>query len=102
MKLRDYINQMDSQAAAAYASRCGIAESYLRIHVKYGSKDPSVSLLKSLTRESDGCVSLTEVLEHFGITDTIPETRADQVEKRRPKGRPVPPGTHHHSAVGSR
>jgi hypothetical protein len=70
MKLRDYINRLDSTALAAYAERCRIADSYLRLHVKYASKDPSVSLIKLLTRESEGCVSLAEVLEHFGITET--------------------------------
>lgn len=72
MKLRDYINRLDSEALTAYAARCRIAVSYLRLHVKYASKDPSVSLIKSLTRESEGCVSLADVLEHFGITETIP------------------------------
>ena len=70
MKLRDYINGLDSDALAAYAGRCRIAVSYLRLHVKYASKDPSVSLIKALFRESEGRVSLAEVLEHFGITDT--------------------------------
>lgn len=70
MKLREYINQLDSGALKGYAERCGIAVSYLRLHVKYASKDPSVSLIKSLSRESDGYVSLTDVLEHFGITET--------------------------------
>lgn len=70
MKLRDYINGLDSESLTAYALRCRIAVSYLRLHVKYASKDPSVSLIKSLTRESEGCVSLAEVLEHFGITET--------------------------------
>jgi len=76
MKLRDYINRLDSEALTAYAVRCGIAVSYLRLHVKYASKDPSVSLIKSLTRESEGCVSLAEVLEHFGITETAPTSEA--------------------------
>lgn len=69
MKLRDYINHLDSEALTAYAVRCRIAVSYLRLHVKYASKDPSVSLIKSLSRESEGSVSLGEVLEHFGITE---------------------------------
>ena len=69
MKLRQYIDALDPAALQAYASRCGIALSYLRLHVKYASKDPSVSLIKSLSRESEGKVSLAEVLEHFSITD---------------------------------
>jgi len=76
MKLRDYINRLDSEAKARFAKRCGIAESYLRLHVKYASKDPSVSLIKSLARESEGFVSLAEVLEHFGITEVMPLSKA--------------------------
>ncbi|TKJ80072.1 hypothetical protein PkoCFBP13504_19795 [Pseudomonas koreensis] len=69
MTLREYIGSLDSAALQAYAIRCSIAVSYLRLHVKYASKDPSVSLIKSLARESEGTVSLAEVLEHFGITE---------------------------------
>jgi len=76
MKLRDYINHLDSDAIAAYAGRCRIAVSYLRLHVKYASKDPSVSLIKSLARESEGLVSLAEVLEHFGVVEPRPEKKA--------------------------
>lgn len=76
MKLRDYINHLDTEALVAYALRCRIALSYLRLHVKYASKDPSVSLIKSLARESEGYVSLAEVLEHFGITEASSEDRA--------------------------
>lgn len=70
MKLRDYISHLDSDGIVAYAARCGIAVSYLRLHVKYASKDPSVSLIKSLARESEGAVPLVEVLEHFGVVET--------------------------------
>lgn len=76
MKLREYINRLDSEGVASYAERCRIAVSYMRLHVKYASKDPSVSLIKSLTRESEGCVSLAEVLEHFGITENTLSPKA--------------------------
>lgn len=69
MKLREYINELNADALIAYAGRCDIAVSYLRLHVKYASKDPSVSLIKSLARESEGNVSIFDVLEHFGITE---------------------------------
>lgn len=71
MKLRDYINSLDPEGLKTYAARCRIALSYLRLHVKYASKDPSVSLIKSLARESDGFVSLFEVLEHFGVIEVV-------------------------------
>lgn len=69
MKLRDYIQSLSHQELLAYAKRCSISVSYLRLHVKYASKDPSVSLIKSLTRESQGATSLAEVLEHFNIVE---------------------------------
>ncbi|WP_447892695.1 hypothetical protein [Pseudomonas marginalis] len=76
MKLRDYINRLDSEALKAYAGRCCIAVSYLRIHVKYASKNPSVSLIKSLARESEGFVSIAEVLEHFGVIESASTYKA--------------------------
>jgi len=75
MKLRDYISSLDPEALMAYAARCRIAVSYLRLHVKYASKDPSVSLIRSLARESDGSVSLVEVLEHFSVTESATENK---------------------------
>lgn len=69
MKLRDYIDDLSDVRLTDYAFRCSIAESYLRLHIKYASKDPSVSLIKSLARESEGQVSLLEVLEHFGVIE---------------------------------
>jgi hypothetical protein len=76
MKLREYIDLMDADALKAYAERCQIATSYLRLHVKYASKDPSVSLIKSLARESQGNVSLAEVLEHFCVTEASASSEA--------------------------
>ncbi len=76
MKLRDYITDLDLRGLEAYATRCRIAVSYLRLHVKYASKDPSVSLIKALARESEGRVSLSEVLEHFGVTETATLVKA--------------------------
>jgi hypothetical protein len=76
MKLRDYIESLDREALLAYANRCSISVSYLRLHVKYASKDPSVSLIKSLTRESHGATSLAEVLEHFNIVEGAASAKA--------------------------
>lgn len=69
MKLREYLNLLDAEALAAYAGRCQIAISYLRVHIKYASKDPSLSLIRALARESEGNVSLIEVLVHFGVIE---------------------------------
>lgn len=69
MRLRDYIDGLGADSLAQYAGRCGIATNYLRFHIKYASKDPSVSLIKALVRESEAQVSLSEVLDHFGVTE---------------------------------
>jgi len=70
MKMRDYIDgQSASGCLGNYAERCGIAINYLRLHLKYARKNPSVELIKALARESGGKVSLIEVLDHYGITD---------------------------------
>ena len=69
MNLRKYINNLDAEELTAYALRCRIAISYMRVHVKYASKDPSISLIKALARESNGRVSVLEVLDHFGVTE---------------------------------
>jgi hypothetical protein len=88
MKLREYINHLDHEAQAAYALRCQIAVSYLRLHIKYASKDPSVSLIKLLARESAGCVSLAEVLEHFGITEEMLDKQHCSDRKKATHGPP--------------
>jgi hypothetical protein len=76
MKLREYIDCLNPDEMAAYASRCRISLSYLRLHIKYASKDPSVSLIKALTLESEGSVSLAEVLQHFGVVEGLKADRA--------------------------
>ncbi|NVN61884.1 hypothetical protein FGL97_01285 [Pseudomonas putida] len=69
MDLRSYISTLDTDAQAAFAGRCGISPNYLRVHVKYASKDPSVALIRALARESQGRVSIMEVLHHYRVID---------------------------------
>ena len=67
MKLREYIDQLGAKGELDYADRCGIAPSYLRIHVKYASKDPSVGLIRRLAAGSGNQVSIVEVLQHYRV-----------------------------------
>jgi hypothetical protein len=76
MKLREYIDCLSRDESTAYAQRCRIAVSYLKLHIKYASKDPSVSLIKALARESEGYVSLAEVLQHFGVVEGLKADKA--------------------------
>lgn len=71
MTLREYIDRLSPEDLAAYAGRCAIALSYLRVHVKYASKDPSVSLMRKLAACSEGQVSITEVLQHYQLLEDV-------------------------------
>lgn len=67
MTLREYIKTLDQAGLEAYASRCRTTVNYLTTHIVYATKEPSVRLMKTLAAESDGAVSLNEVLEHYGL-----------------------------------
>jgi hypothetical protein len=69
MKLRDYIGGMTEQQLADYAARCSTTANYLSTHIRYATKDPSVKLIRALAKESGGAVSMSEVLEHYRLTD---------------------------------
>lgn len=67
MKLRQYIDRLGTEGMGAYAERCGISANYLRIHVRYASKDPSVSLMRALAEQSQGAVTIESVLQHYRL-----------------------------------
>lgn len=75
MKLVDYIRSIDSprepggNPLEAYASRCGVTIGYMKVHILYARKEPRFRLLRALARESEGKVSLCEVLQHFGVPE---------------------------------
>lgn len=69
MRLRDYIKALDDGELLAYAARCNTTVNYLTTHILRATKDPSVRLMKRLASESQGKVSLHEVLEHYGLVD---------------------------------
>ncbi|MCY1294455.1 hypothetical protein D9M68_655880 [compost metagenome] len=73
MNLAQYIRSLDQPKVPGgnpletYASRCHITLGYMKVHVLYARKEPRFRLLLALARESDGNVSLAEVLQHFGV-----------------------------------
>lgn len=75
MKLADYIRNIDKpreeggNPLEAYALRCGVTIGYMKVHVLYARKEPRFRLLRALARESEGRVSLMEVLQHFGVPE---------------------------------
>lgn len=73
MRLSDYINSLSDTEKAEYAKRCGTTFHYLDVHIRRATKECRKPLRDALARESEGKVSITEVLQHFGI---IPEQAA--------------------------
>lgn len=67
MTLREFIKTLDQAGLEAYANRCSTTVNYLTTHIVYATKEPSVRLMKTLAAESDGAVTLNEVLEHYGL-----------------------------------
>lgn len=75
MKLSDYIRNLDQprqpggNPLQAFADRCHVTIGYMKVHVLYARKEPRFRLLLALARESEGQVSLPEVLQHFGVPE---------------------------------
>lgn len=67
MKLSDYIKSLSKDELEAYAARCSSSPAYISTHLFYARKEPRKALREALSRESQGNVSMQEVLEHFGI-----------------------------------
>lgn len=67
MKLTDYINSLSDVELAVYAEKCKTTVGYLRMHIFYARKQCKKPLREALAKESNGNVSLNEVLQHFGI-----------------------------------
>jgi hypothetical protein len=68
MKLSDYIRSLDQAALNSYAERCNSTPIYISTHLLHARKEPRKALREALSRESQGKVSMTEVLEHFGMS----------------------------------
>lgn len=75
MKLYHYLKQLDCSGDAdespldAYAKRVGTTSGYLRVHVLKARKPASLRYMRRLAEASEGQVSLTEVLMHYGVTE---------------------------------
>ena len=74
MKLYDYLRELDRTDARgvnpleAYAVRVGTSAGYLRVHVLKARKAASLRYMRKLAKASEGNVSLSEVLMHYGVT----------------------------------
>lgn len=72
MKFREYILQLSPEDLEKYAKNAGTTISYIKTHLFYGYKEPRKNLRKALAAASQGKVSETEVLQHFGLCPTPP------------------------------
>lgn len=74
MTLYDYLRELDRpdysdvNPLEAYADRVGTSAGYLRVHVLKARKAASLRYMRKLAKASEGNVSLTEVLMHYGVT----------------------------------
>lgn len=68
MRLREYLKSQDEKSLGQFAQRVGTSAKYLRAHVIGGTRGASLKFMRALARESDGKVSLPEVLMHYGVT----------------------------------
>ena len=68
MNLAAYIKSLSEAELKDYAARCESTPAYISSHVYYARKEPRKALREALARESQGKVSMAEVLEHFGMS----------------------------------
>ena len=65
MNFYDYIKSLTESELQDYASRCSTTPDYIKVHLVYGTKIPRPPLLRALALESDGKLSIDDVLNHF-------------------------------------
>lgn len=69
MKFKDYLLQLSDSEREKYAEKSGTTVGYLMTHLFYGYKEPRKKLRKALAENSNGLISETEIIEHFGFAD---------------------------------
>ncbi|MFW2082868.1 hypothetical protein ACNPQK_18075 [Acinetobacter guillouiae] len=73
MNFRDFILNQSPADLEEYAKDAGTTVGYIKTHLLYGYKEPRKNLRKALSIASNGKVSETEVLKHFGLFPTKPK-----------------------------
>lgn len=71
MSFSEFIRSLSQEQLADYAERCGTSPAYIKIHLLHARKEPKKSLREALCRESNGSVSLHEILRHFNMIDAV-------------------------------
>lgn len=69
MKFSDYVRSLTPAELESYAARCGTSAAYIGTHLLHARKEPRKRLRLALSAQSEGKVSISEVLEHFGMGD---------------------------------
>lgn len=76
MNLREYLKCLDRPQNPAgnpleeYAACVGTSAKYLRTHVMGASRGASLKFMRALAQESNGQVTLLDVLRHYGVPDS--------------------------------
>lgn len=69
MSFAKYIKSLDRSQLEAYAERCGTTANYINVHLLHATKEPRKKLREALANESEGNVTLNEVLQHFAMIE---------------------------------
>ncbi|MCU4540245.1 hypothetical protein KTJ16_03520 [Acinetobacter bereziniae] len=72
MNFRDFILKQSPADLEKYAKDAGTTVGYIKTHLLYCYKEPRKNLRKALSVASNGNVSDTEILQHFGLFPTKP------------------------------
>lgn len=67
MNFRDFILNQSPKDLEKYAKDAGTTVGYIKTHLLYNYKEPRKTLRKALALASNGQVSETEILQHFGL-----------------------------------
>lgn len=69
MSFAKFVKSLSRPELEAYAQRCGTTANYITVHLLHATKEPRKKLREALANESDGKVSLNEVLQHFSMIE---------------------------------
>jgi hypothetical protein len=72
MNFSDFIQQQSPEELEKYAKDAGTTVGYIKTHLLYRYKEPRKNLRKALSVASNGKVSETEILQHFGLFPAKP------------------------------
>jgi len=69
MTLTDYVRSLSYDDLRDYANKCSTSMAYIKIHLLPARKIPKRPLMESLVKNSNGNLTMQDVLDHFYKTE---------------------------------